>query len=191
MKAKSEAPVTAVFERQVRAGFEARYEEWLAGIAQAAARFPGNQGTTILRPTEAGSDYVAITQFELPESLEAWLNSPDRKRWMSQLRAIDICHEDVSTLAGMERWLTLSHDARDHPPRHKTVALILLGLYPLVLILDLLLGPLLSHLPPPVSLLISLLVSVSIMVGSILPWLTRMFAGWLQPGVSDRRAERL
>ena len=98
---------------------------------------------------------------------------------MSRLRAIDICHEDVSTLAGMERWFTQSPSACALPPRYKTAALVLLGLYPLVLVLDVVLGSLLSDLPRPVGLLASLLVSVSIMVGSVLPWLTRVFGGWL------------
>lgn len=184
MKAPSQTPVTAVFERRVRAGSEARYEDWLTGIAQAAARSPGSQGTTILRPTGGNAEYVAIAQFESPETLEAWLESADRKSWMSRLRAVDTCHEDVSTLAGMERWFTLSHGARAHPPRYKTAALVLLGLYPLVLVLDVVLGPLLADLPRPVGLLVSLLVSVSIMVGSVLPWLTRVFGGWLHPGAS-------
>lgn len=186
MRAATQVPVTTVFERKVRAGSEARYEDWLTGIAQAAARSPGSQGTTILRPTEGGSAYVAIAQFESTESLEAWLGSADRASWMSRLRAIDVCHEDVSTLAGMERWFTKSHDARALPPRYKTAALVLLGLYPLVLVLDVVLGPLLSDLPRPVGLLASLLVSVSIMVGSVLPWLTRVFGGWLHPRASSR-----
>lgn len=186
MNGVSQAPVTTVFKRRVRAGSEARYEDWLTGIARAAARFPGNQGTTILRPTERGSEYVAITQFETKESLVAWLRSADRASWMSELRAIGVCHEDVSTLVGMERWFTLSQSARAGPPRYKMAALVLLGLYPLLLVLDVLLGPLLSDLPRPVGLLASLLVSVSTMVGFVLPWLTRVFDRWLRNQVHNR-----
>lgn len=188
MKGEWQAPVTAVFKRRVRAGSEARYEDWLTGIAQAAARFPGSQGTTILRPTDGGSEYVAITQFETTESLEAWLGSADRKSWMSELRTFDVCHEDVATLAGMERWFTLPRSEDALPPRYKTATLVLLGLYPLVLLLDVVLGPLLAGLPRPVGLLASLLVSVSIMVGGLLPLLTRMFHGWLHPRASRETA---
>ena len=59
MNGASQAPLATVFRRRVRVGFEARYEEWLAGIARAAARSPGNQGTTILRPSEEAGEYVA------------------------------------------------------------------------------------------------------------------------------------
>lgn len=186
MKRASQAPVTTVFKRRVHAGSEGRYEDWLTGISQTAARFPGSQGTTILRPAERGYEYVVITQFESTESLEAWLGSADRESWMSKLGAIDICDEDVSTLAGMERWLTLSPSPGALPPRYKTAALVLLGLYPLVLVLDVALGPLLSDLPGPVGFLISLLVSVATMVWSVLPWLTRVFHGWLHPGAAQQ-----
>lgn len=191
MNGASQAPLATVFRRRVRVGFEARYEEWLAGIARAAARSPGNQGTTILRPSEEAGEYVAITQFDSAESLGAWLESTDRASWLSRLEAIDVCRENVVTLAGMERWLTLPPGRPDLPPRYKTAALVLLGLYPLLLVLDVVLGPRLAELPRPVGLLASLLVSVSIMVGFVLPWLTRVFGGWLHPRErpSVRRAE--
>ncbi len=209
MRGAPRDPVTAIFARRVRAGSESRYEEWLAGIAQAAARVPGSLGTTILRPGDAprrgkrdgpgdgqsdgegdaradganaaGGEYVAITQFDGAPALDAWLGSAERALWMSRLDAIDVCREDVTTLAGMERWFTLARNDRALPPRYKTAALVLLGLYPLVLALDVLLGPLLSGLPRPVALLVSLVVSVSIMVWWVLPWLTRVFARWLRP----------
>lgn len=209
MRGAPRDPVTAIFARRVRAGSESRYEDWLTGIAQAAARVPGSLGTTILRrgdapgggpgdgpgdrqgdgerdargdaANEASGEYVAIAQFDGAPALDAWLASEERALWMSRLDAIDVCREDVSTLAGMERWFTPARDDRALPPRYKTAALVLLGLYPLVLALDVVLGPLLSGLPRPAALLLSLVVSVSIMVWWVLPWLTRVFQGWLRP----------
>ena len=191
MKLSSPDPVSTIFSHRVRAGSEAHYEDWLAGIVQAAARSPGSQGTTLLRLTERGAEYLAITQFESLEALNAWLGSVERESWLSRLRAIDVCHEDVSTVAGMERWSPLPRVARALPPRHKTAALVLLGLYPLVLVLDVVLGPHLSSLPRPVRLLASLLVSVPIMVGSVLPWLTRVFDGWLHSEEARGEGERI
>ena len=161
-------PVTTVFARRVRPGSEPAYEEWLAGIARATSRFPGSQGTTILRPTEGRSEYVAIMQFDAAESLDAWLASTERSTWLSELRALEVCHEEVSTLAGMERWFTLSGSQEGLPPRYKTATLVLLGLYPLVLALDVMLGPLLASLPRPLAVLASLSFSVPIMVWLIL-----------------------
>jgi len=187
MSGPTQAPVATAFRRRVRPGAEARYEDWLAGIARAASRRPGSQGTTILRPPGPGSEYVAITQFEGAAALEAWLASAERARWMSRLEAIDVCREDALTLAGMERWIAPRAGSTDAPPRHRTAALILLGLYPLVLGLDVVLRPLLSGLPRPVALLASLVVSVTAMVWFVLPWLTRTFHGWLHADRSGAR----
>ncbi len=182
MRTDSPSPVTTVFTREVRAGFEAQYEEWLAGISRTSSRFTGNQGTTILRPAEGRAEYIAITHFDSAENLELWLRSPERESWLAKLQSIDVCREEVLSLAGMERWFTLAdRGATRLPPRYKTATLVFLGLYPLVLLLDLVLSPVLVGLPGPLQVLVSLVVSVALMVWIVLPWLTRLFSGWLHP----------
>lgn len=179
MNEASESGVTHVFGHSVHARSEARYADWLTGLAQAAARAPGGRGTTLVQPTEGGSEYVAFTRFDTPESLRAWLRSAERRSWMSKLRSMDVGHAIDSMHEGMVSWVPRPHDARATPPWYKTAALVLLGLYPLLLVLDVVLSPLLTGLPRPVGLLISLVASVSIMVGSLLPCLTRWFGAWL------------
>ena len=179
--------VTTIFARIIRPGHESQYENWLAGISHASSLFPGNLGTTILRPSEGRDAYIAITQFDTRCNLDSWLDSTDRARWIAKLQSIDICHEEVITMAGMERWFT-PPGARSHsmPPRYKTAALILLGLYPIVLILNVALSPLLAGLPGPLQVLLSLIVSVATMVWIVLPRLTQLFSSWLHPDPRSR-----
>lgn len=175
-------PVTTIFTRVVRPGLETQYEDWLAGISRSSSGFAGNRGTTILRPADGREEYVAITQFDTQHNLDDWLESAERANWLAKLRVIDICREEVMSLAGMERWFTLQGKSNDHmPPRYKTALLILLGLYPLVLVLDFVLSPLLTGLPGPVQVLLSLMISVAMMVWIVLPRLTQLFSGWLHP----------
>ena len=176
------SPVTTMFARKVRAGFEAQYEEWLTGISQAASVFPGNQGTTILQPGEGRDEYIAITQFDSAENLERWLCSSERSSWLEKLESITLDHEEVTSLTGMERWFTLPNRAvTQPPPRYKTAILVLTGLYPVVLLLDPVLKPLLADLPKPFAVLLSLIVSVAIMVWIVMPQLTRLLFPWLYP----------
>ena len=175
-------PVTTIFTRIVRPGHEVQYEDWLAGISRTSSGFAGNSGTTILRPAQGREEYVAIMQFDTQHNLDDWLESVERANWLTKLGAIDICREEVMTLAGMERWFTLQGGDYDHmPPLYKTALLILLGLYPLILVLDFVLSPLLGGLPGPVELLFSLMVSVPMMVWIVLPLLTKIFSSWLHP----------
>ena len=39
-------PVTTIFSRRVKPGYENQYEEWLKGIIKVSSTFKGNQGTT-------------------------------------------------------------------------------------------------------------------------------------------------
>lgn len=174
--------VTTIFSREIRPGHEARYEEWLAGISNSSSKFEGNQGTTILRPAEGREQYIAITQFDSAKNLDVWMVSSEREDWLSKLNSIQVCREEVMSLAGVERWFTLPGSAQSQmPPRYKTAALVLLGLYPLVLILNVLLSPLLAGLPVPLQTLCSLILSVSLMVWAVLPALTKLFGRWLHP----------
>jgi heme-degrading monooxygenase HmoA len=98
------SPVTTIFARRVRPGFERQYEEWLAGITDVSSRFAGNQGTTILRPGAERAQYIAIVQFDSAANLGCWMDSPERAAWCAKLDAITLDSEEVSTLTGMERW---------------------------------------------------------------------------------------
>jgi antibiotic biosynthesis monooxygenase (ABM) superfamily enzyme len=183
--ASSSSPVTTIFARRIRPGSEERYEQWLTGISRTSSEFLGNQGTTILRPSEGRDEYIAITHFDGEGNLESWLRSPKRGEWLEKLQEIDICHEEVLTMAGMERWFTLpDQGANRMPPRYKIAVLIFLGLYPLVMALNALLGPSLAGLPQAIQALISLLISVPLMVWVVLPLLTRVFFGWLHQSPS-------
>ena len=58
---------------------------------------------------------------------------------------------------------------------------MLLGLYPLVLLLNALLQPLIGSWPSALRVLVSLVISVPLMVWVVMPQLTRLFFGWLYP----------
>jgi antibiotic biosynthesis monooxygenase (ABM) superfamily enzyme len=180
-------PIATVFTRRVRPGAEEQYETWLAGIARASGSFPGSQGTTLLRPGEGSQEYSAIVHFDSLDHLDRWLASPERTHWIKQLQSVDFDCEEVTSLAGIERWFTLpGRAASPPPPRYKTATLVFLGLYPTVLLLDLTIGPLLVGLPTPLSILVSLLISVPLMVWTVVPLLSRLFSRWLRTDL-DRR----
>jgi antibiotic biosynthesis monooxygenase (ABM) superfamily enzyme len=184
-------PVTTVFSRRVRPGSESQYEEWLKGITQSSAGYEGSQGTTILRPGADRSEYIAIAQFDSAQNLERWMVSPERGDWLEKLESITLDSEEVSSLTGMERWFTLpDRSVSQAPPKYKSAALVVLGLYPLVLLLAPLLRSFFGSWPGFLQVLISLLISVSLMVWIVLPRLTRLFFGWLYPEHGVGREKR-
>ena len=176
------SPVTTIFARRVRSGFEPQYEEWLRGINRTSAQFPGHQGTTILRPGVGRTEYIAIVQFDSAQNLERWLVSKERADWLAKLESITLESEEMSSLTGMERWFTLpDRSVTQASPKYKSALLVFLGLYPLVLTPNLLWAPLTGTWPAALRILVSLAVSIPLMVWVIMPQLTRLFFGWLYP----------
>lgn len=180
-------PVTTVFARRVRPGFEAQYEEWLKGITRSSAGYPGSQGTTILRPGSDRTEYIAISQFDSAQHLERWMVSDERAQWLAKLESITLDSEEVSSLTGMERWFTLPDRAVSQaPPKYKSAILVLIGLYPLVLFLTPVLQTVIGAWPNALRVLVSLVVSIALMVWVVMPQLTRLLFGWLYPEEQPR-----
>jgi antibiotic biosynthesis monooxygenase (ABM) superfamily enzyme len=119
------------------------------------------------------------------------LVSEERADWLAKLESITLESEEMSSLTGMERWFTLpDRSVTQAPPKYKSAVLVFLGLYPLVLVLNLLSGPLTGSWPAALRILVSLVVSVPLMVWVIMPQLTRLFFGWLYPEHTPSRLTR-
>ena len=52
--------VTSIIEHEVKAGRETEYETWLKKIAPIAARFPGHQGVSFVRPSPGSNKYTGF-----------------------------------------------------------------------------------------------------------------------------------
>ena len=95
MKHQSPCPVSTIFSRRVAPGHEEEYEKWLGGVSKIVAQFPGNQGSTILKPSANRAEYISIVQFDSTENLERWMTSEERKEWIAKLDPITLSSEDI------------------------------------------------------------------------------------------------
>jgi antibiotic biosynthesis monooxygenase (ABM) superfamily enzyme len=176
------SPVLTIFSRRVRHGHEADYEAWTRGINAALAQFDGSLGATVLRTGPHRREFHTLLQFETPEHLKAWLDSPVRAEWLKKLEGIIIESEEVNSLTGLERWFTLpSQGVAQAPPKWKTALLLLIGLYPLSFLMPWLLTPYTSWLHMAIEKLALMIPTIILMVWVIMPLLTRVFFWWLYP----------
>jgi heme-degrading monooxygenase HmoA len=76
-----DASVTVTVARKVAVGREADFEQWVQGIVEAAARFPGFLGGGVLRPPHAGREWHVVYRFADAEKQRAWEESPERRGW--------------------------------------------------------------------------------------------------------------
>jgi hypothetical protein len=169
---------TIVFSRKLGPEQHDKYEAWLGRVTAATNSFAGYGGTTLLRPAAPNEEYTAILHFDTTEHLERWLTSAERTECLKALEDIAIESEEISSLAGLDHWVSLKGGMQP-PPDWKMAVLILVGLYPIVVLDAMFLGPLLTFLPWPVGILVSLMVSVPIMVWIVLPVLSKLLRPWL------------
>jgi uncharacterized protein len=184
-------PATSVITRVVKPGREKAFEEWLHGISQEAARFPGHLSATIFRPPAGGRKYTIVLQFDRDEKLQNWLRSDRRREWIERVRALEEVPEHREEATGLEHWFTLPGKPEiPPPPRHKMALLVALAAYPTVLALHVVLSPILSRVPYALGALIGTVCLVLVLTYLVMPNVTRAFHRWLYPEQPSRTRRR-
>ena len=136
-------PVTISVSRKVLPGREADFEDWIRGIAEAASHFDGQQGLSILRPSDQTlGRYVMIYRFDSYEHAAAWETSPERSHWIAKLEGISDGDADRQSETGLEVWFDLPEiQAPGQPPRHIMALVLIVVIFALVFGLQGILGP--------------------------------------------------
>ncbi len=178
-------PVSVLFTWRVMPGREADFERWLEEINQVSSRFPGHRGVTWLRPP-AGTPaeqrrYHCVLRFDNGRHLSRWLTSPEREVTVRHLAGIAEEAEQRETTTGMETWFSLPGRPVLPPARWKMALVSFLGVYPLILIFNLLGAEHLAELPLPYlvrAAIIPLLLSV-LLTNLVMPFLSRLLRRYL------------
>jgi hypothetical protein len=157
--------------------------EWQRGVTAAAESFAGYLGTDVYPPSGAPEDqWVVVVYFDDQATLERWLESPIRDQWVQKLRAEVGDFELTTVPGGFGAWFAGLTSSRGGalPPSWKMALTVLLGLYPTVMLLTLLVGPHTSQLGLALSMLIGNALSVTLLQWAVMPALTSLLGRWLR-----------
>ena len=177
-------PITLVISELIEAKQERAYEAWVKGINGDARRFDGFLGVEVIRPREQDHlEYVVIIKFATYAQLRTWMMSPTYRDWMDKSYVLVAARSQQQLPNGLELWFTLPGKRLSHLPYYKKVVLGVLAVYPLILLSDLLLGPLIGGLTPLLGLLISVIFVSALLTYPVMPWLTKGLGFWLTPKV--------
>lgn len=180
------APVSAVISTRVLPGKETEYRAWERKIAAAQSKAAGLQGYRF-EPAVPGvqDDHVAILRFDSEANLQAWLDSPERRKLIEEAAPLTEEFHTRMARTGFEQWFrdVAGPDASGLPV-WKMNMLVLLMLYPIVVVWGAIVGvPLLSDklgMPFAIALFVGNIVSVAL-TGYVVPWLAVRFNWWLRP----------
>jgi uncharacterized protein len=181
--------VSTVVVQRVPADRVQNFLECQRVLTAAAERFAGYRGTELYPPPDRQSDWVAVIHFSDNDTLQRWLDSPVRAEWIKKLRD-EIGDFQLKTLpSGFGAWFAglETGPEGEPPPSWKIAMTVLLGLYPTVMVLALLVGPYLSPLGLAVSMLFSNALSVALTQWVVIPPLMTALGPWLRVNGPDKK----
>jgi hypothetical protein len=179
------APVSAVISTRVKPGKELEYRAWERKIAAAQLRAPGMQGYRFEPPVPGvQDDFVSILRFDSEASMQAWLDSPERKRLLVEAEPLTEEFHARMARTGFDQWFRDESGAPSGASVWKMDMIVLLLLYPIVFLWGVSAGtPILQnmlHLPFAISLFIGNIFSVGL-TGFMVPWVANRMGWWLAP----------
>jgi len=181
-------PVTLVISETVQPEHVEQYEQWVVNINQAVKQFSGFLGVDVIRPREKNHlEYVVIVRFDTYENLNHWQESKVCHHWIEKARDMVIRETQLQHAQGLELWFTLpkiSDLPVEQPAYYKLVVVGILAVYPLVLLVNLIIGPLIVGLPYLLNVLISVIAISALITYPVMPGLTRLLNFWLYPSTT-------
>ncbi len=177
--------VTEIITVSVKPGMEEAYRDWVDRVRQVEAKFPGYQGLQLQPPIPGlQDDWVSLLRFDTSEHLNAWLQSDARRDALQEVEPfIDKREQQVAT--SFSGWFTFGDAPGQAPPSWKQSMIVLLTLYPIVMLEQMFLNPLLHSLGMAEAIFIGNLLSVAATGFVLIPLALRGFEWWLLPRPND------
>jgi antibiotic biosynthesis monooxygenase (ABM) superfamily enzyme len=133
-------PIHIAITRRVRPGCEAEFQHALREFFQTSFAHGGVQGASMFTPTPGSESrgYGILLSFANEPERDAFYASPMFKAWEERARTLTEGEPVYRQLHGLEAWFRSPHNP---PPRWKMAAATFLGVFPLAMILNLTLDP--------------------------------------------------
>ncbi|MFD0899657.1 antibiotic biosynthesis monooxygenase [Actinomadura sediminis] len=188
MEQRGREPVTVVFTWDVRPGRERDFERWTESLHEAASRYPGHEDAMWLRAEGGRHRYYTLVRFDDRESLDTWLESPERRDVIGRLGGIAVEHRHHTT--GLETWFSLPGESVPAPSKAKMIVVTFCAVYPLSLLLQMFVTPLARDWPLPLRAVLFPAIIVPLLTLLVMPTLSRLLRRWLYPAGRVPRAAR-
>lgn len=171
-----------IIEHQVRTGEADRFRSVVHALIEAARGFPGYVGVDVGEPPDdqhGQSSWRIVVRFQNEEQLRSWRGSTQAQRWQRAADALTIGAPRIERANGLETWFALPSRDTAPPPKWKTAVTSAIGIYPLLLIVPSIFGPLTKDLPIWLATIISVIVMSPLITWVVMPIVSRIFRSFL------------
>jgi antibiotic biosynthesis monooxygenase (ABM) superfamily enzyme len=177
-------PITVSITRIVEPQFALQVSAWERAGQDLLAAAPGYLGAGIMRNPADPREWHMLYRFADAESLAAWENSPERAWWVAG--AVNLMADSrQERRTGIEGWfdepssVEVISAAPVVPPRWKQMVSIFLVFFPLSLLANWALLPLIGTWPLVLRVLTTVLLMTPLMTYVLMPAVTRALRPWL------------
>ncbi|MBV1778115.1 antibiotic biosynthesis monooxygenase [Paeniglutamicibacter sp. ABSL32-1] len=178
-------PITVSITRTVLPEHHRRFNAWVQAGQELAREWDGYLGSGWIRTAPDSNEWHVLYRFASAKALAAWDGSAERRWWIdSAAELVEITKVEHRT--GIEGWFeqpgdtTVTIPETVVPPRWKQAVSIFLPFFPLSLLSNLLLMPLLHDWPLVLAVLLNICILTPLMTYIFLPVTTRLLRPWLQ-----------
>jgi len=175
-----DTPVTIIVKRRPKPDRVKEFEEVMSGTTKDAMKFKGHLGANIIRPIKAGDYYRIVFKFDSMKNYLVWEGSEIRQQWMDRHIGLELGEQELEILSGLETWFSLpGEEALVPPPKYKMMIIVWMSIFPLSLLLNYRLVPLLTELNIITQIAITTLTLVILMTYFVMPLMAKLFHRWL------------
>jgi antibiotic biosynthesis monooxygenase (ABM) superfamily enzyme len=171
-------PIHVAITRRVQTGREVEFQTALRLFFQESFAHGGVLGATMLAPAP-GSDsreFGILRTFADEKERDDFYASPVFKAWEVRCEPLTDGGWSVRQLTGLEAWF---RSPGGPPPRWKMAVATFLGVYPVVMLLSKLLGPLIRDWPFLLGNAVFNACVVGLLTWIVMPLITKVLHGWL------------
>jgi uncharacterized protein len=175
--------ITVSITRTVKPGCETEFERALHEFVQRSLTQSGQMGVHILRPAPgSGSrEYGIIRKFINRDALASFRTSPEYLEWNHLVMDLTEGSGRTEELCGLENWLTLPNAEVRPLPKWKMAVATFLGVFPVAMILNLTLGPMIGSWHFILRNAVFNACVVALLTWVVMPQVTQFLHSWLHP----------
>ncbi len=167
--------------RRVKSGCEAEFQTALREFFQDSFAHGGVLGATMIVPPpgSASREFGILRTFRDEKERDDFYASPIFKEW--QAKCAPLTESDSWTQRPLHGLEALFRGPQIPPPKWKMAVATFLGVFPLAMVLNLTLGPVIHAWPFIIRNAVFNAFVVSLLAWVVMPVLTKILRGWLQP----------
>ena len=190
-------PITVTIARRAATERSQEMVAWMQAGIRLASDFPGFLGAGWVRPAADSDEWHLLYRFDAAGTLHDWDNSQQRAWWLGA-GAPFVEQTRVERRTGIEGWFDPAHTydveavsgVAEAPARWRQSVTIFLTFFPVSLVANWLIGPLVAGWPLALRLLATMVVTVPVMTYLVLPWITRNLEWFLHGRPAPWRGTR-